>query len=55
MEGRLKKIIMMEKKQYIAPITEPVFTETLMEGYNPGKGGGIIHSGSGLQPDHVIV
>jgi len=44
----------MTKKQYIAPISEKVFPESLMEGYNPGKEGGIINSGSNIAPDHVI-
>jgi len=49
------------KKQYITPISENVFPESIMDGYNPGKGGGIISgviSGSGgtttVDPTHII-
>jgi len=42
----------MSKKQYIAPISEKVFPETIM--WNPGSGG-IIQSGSNIQNDREIV
>jgi len=41
------------KKQYIAPVSERVFPESIMEGLNPG-GGNIINSGSGLSSTRVI-
>jgi len=52
----------MTKKQYIAPISENVFPETIMEGWNPGQGGGItpgvIIGASGgattVDPTHII-
>ncbi len=51
----------MTKKQYIAPVSERVFPESIMEGWNPGQGGGIISgviAGSGgvttIDPTHVI-
>jgi len=42
------------KKQYIAPISERVFPESIMNGLNPG-GGGIINSGSNISSEHIIV
>ncbi|GEM_PF-6181434 len=43
------------KKQYIIPITERVFPETIM-GLNPGgEEGGIIQSGSAIPPTRIIV
>jgi len=43
------------KKQYIAPISERVFPESIMDGLNPGGGGGIINSGSNISSEHIIV
>jgi len=43
----------MSKKQYIAPISERVFPQSLMDGLNPG-GGNIINSGSNIVTTHVI-
>jgi len=42
------------KKQYIAPLSERVFPESLMDGMNPGGEGGIIFSGSNIKTGHEI-
>lgn len=53
-QPKLQKIEDFMKKQYIIPITERVFPETIM--WNPGgEDGGIIKGGSAIPPTRIIV
>jgi len=42
------------KRIYIAPISEKVFPESIMGGFNPGMEGGIILGGSNIQANYSI-